>query len=146
MASPLTEQREQARGGASAHKSTKQGCCSWWEHHSSIFFNLYIYDSFLFISLLWVLVVACRIFSCGMWTLAGGIWDLVPWPVIWLGPPALGAQSFNHWTTREVLTPLLTYLFFWIVLVMLKPGPLAVKSALNPNHWTAREFPEKSLL
>ena len=33
--------------------------------------------------------------SCGMW-------DLVPWPGIKPGPPALGAQSLTHWTTREV--------------------------------------------
>ena len=34
------------------------------------------------------------------------IWDPVPWPGIEPGikpgPPALGAQSLNHWTTREV--------------------------------------------
>ena len=29
-------------------------------------------------------------------------WDLVPWPEIQPEPPALGAQSLNHWTTREV--------------------------------------------
>ena len=28
--------------------------------------------------------------------------DLVPWPWIEPGPPALGAWSLNHWTTREV--------------------------------------------
>ena len=58
----------------------------------SFFFFLNIY---LFIWLLLVLVVACGIFSCGMW-------DLVPWPGIEPGPPALGAQSLSHWTTREV--------------------------------------------
>ena len=41
------------------------------------------------------LVAASRIFSCGMW-------DLVPWLGIEPGPPALGAWSLNHWTTREV--------------------------------------------
>ena len=45
---------------------------------------------------LWqVSVVARGIFSCGMW-------DLVPWSGIKAGPPALGAQSLSHWTTREV--------------------------------------------
>ena len=29
-------------------------------------------------------------------------WDLVPWPGIEPGRPALGAQSLSHWTTREV--------------------------------------------
>ena len=37
-------------------------------------------------------------FSCGMQ-------DLVPWPGIKPGPPALGAQSLNFWTTREVPCP-----------------------------------------
>ena len=35
--------------------------------------------------------------------LSWGMWYLVPWPGIESGPPALGAQSFSHWTTREVL-------------------------------------------
>ena len=39
--------------------------------------------------------MACWIFSCG-------VWDLVPWPEIEPRPPELGAQSLNHWTTREV--------------------------------------------
>ena len=30
------------------------------------------------------------------------LWDLVPWPGIEPRPPALGVQSFSHWTTREV--------------------------------------------
>ena len=38
-----------------------------------------------------VLDAACRIFSWGMRTLSCGMWDLVPWPGIEPGPPALGA-------------------------------------------------------
>ena len=30
-------------------------------------------------------------------------WDPVPWPGIEPRPPALGAQSLSHWTSREVL-------------------------------------------
>ena len=30
------------------------------------------------------------------------MWDLVPRPGIEPGPPALGAQSLSHWTTKEV--------------------------------------------
>ena len=30
------------------------------------------------------------------------MWDLVPQPGIKPGPPALGAESLSHWTTREV--------------------------------------------
>ena len=39
--------------------------------------------------------MACRILSCDMW-------GLVPWPGIEPLPPALGALSLSHWTTREV--------------------------------------------
>ena len=28
------------------------------------------------------------------------MWDLVPWPGMEPGPPALAAQSLSHWTTR----------------------------------------------
>ena len=31
------------------------------------------------------------------------IWDLVSWPGIKPGSPALGAQSLSYWTTREIL-------------------------------------------
>ena len=50
----------------------------------------------------WVLVAAWGIFSCVIWTLSCGMWDLVPWPGIKPGPPALGEQSLNYLTTREV--------------------------------------------
>ena len=42
------------------------------------------------------------LFSCSMQTLSCSIQDLVPWPGIEPGPPALGAWSLNHWTAREV--------------------------------------------
>ena len=42
-----------------------------------------------------IFVVACGIFSCGMW-------DQVLWQGIEPGPPALGVWSLSHWTTREV--------------------------------------------
>ena len=29
-------------------------------------------------------------------------WDLVPWPGIEPSPPALGARSLSHWTTKEI--------------------------------------------
>ena len=56
----------------------------------------------LFIWLLWVLVVACEIFSCSIQTLGWSKWVLVPWLGIKPGPPALGAQSLSHWTDSEV--------------------------------------------
>ena len=43
-----------------------------------------------------IFVVACRVFSCGMW-------DLVPRPGMEPKPPALGAWCLSHWITREVL-------------------------------------------
>ena len=64
------------------------------------FIYLYIHS---FIWLHWALVEACWIFRCGMW-------DLVPWPGIEAGTPALEAQSLSHWTTREVPPPVL---FCW---------------------------------
>ena len=60
--------------------------------------NLFLY---LFIWLQWVLVVACQIFSCGLWSLSGSMWNLV---FIWRiepGLPALGTWNLSHWTTRE---------------------------------------------
>ena len=40
-----------------------------------------------------IFIVACGIFSMR---------DLVPEPEIKPRPPALGAQSLSHWTTREI--------------------------------------------
>ena len=61
--------------------------------------------------------------SCSMQTLSGGMWDLVPWPETQFGPPALGAWSFSHWTTRAV--PLVQ---FWITILMVVFVPLAFLS------------------
>ena len=52
-----------------------------------------------------VLVAARGIFDlcCGVQTLScDSMWDLIPWPGIEPGSPALGVQSLSHWTTREV--------------------------------------------
>ena len=35
-------------------------------------------------------------------TVSCGMWDLVPWPGIEPGPPALGLWSLSHYTTREI--------------------------------------------
>ena len=43
-----------------------------------------------------IFTVACTIFSCSTW-------NLVPWPEIKSGTPALVAQSLSHWTSMEVL-------------------------------------------
>ena len=57
---------------------------------------------YLFIWLCHVLVVACGICTCGKRTLSCRMWGLVPWLGIEPEPPALGAWSLSHWTTREV--------------------------------------------
>ena len=70
------------------------------------FFNVYLAG--------YVLAVACRIFSlcriisCSMQTPSCSMWDLVPWPGMEPGPPALGVWSLSHGTTWEV--PVLTFL------------------------------------
>ena len=56
----------------------------------------------LFIWLYQVLTAAHRTFSCIMWTLSCGLWDLVPQQGIEPNPPVLGVWSLSHWTTREV--------------------------------------------
>ena len=63
-------------------------------HLFQLLILLRIYIS-LIIWLFQVLAAACGTFSCGKW-------DLFPWPGIEPGPPALGAWSLSHWTTREV--------------------------------------------
>ena len=63
-------------------------------------------------------------FSCSIWTLSCGIWDLVPWPGIEPRPPELGAQSLISWTTREVPHPCLFEL----------QGSLAAPFCLYPTH------------
>ena len=79
-------------------------------------------------------------FSCGMW-------DLVPWPGIDPGPPALGARSLNHWTTREVPN---YYLFSFCPhctacgILVPWPGIESVSPVVEVwslNHCAAREVP-----
>lgn len=66
-----------------------------------------------------ILCVTCKIFSCGRRTLSCGAWDQVPRPEFEPGPPALGAWSLSHWTTREVPSRLFSFLLlftFWLLL------------------------------
>ena len=51
-----------------------------------------------------VLVEAHGIFfkiSYDIWILCCGMWDLVPWPGMEPGPPALGVWSLSLWTPRK---------------------------------------------
>ena len=68
-----------------------------------VFICLFIYSRvYLSIWLCWVLVAARGIFvvACGLLGAACGI--LFPDQGSNPGPPALGARSLNHWTTREI--------------------------------------------
>ena len=49
-----------------------------------------------------IFIVARRTFRCSMQTVICGMWDLVPGAGMKPRPPALGARSLSHWTTREV--------------------------------------------
>ena len=74
---------------------------------NSIVKNIGCHNSFLknfciFIWLPWVLVEHAGSFSYNTQTLSCILWDQVPWPGIKPRPPALGAWSLSHWTTREV--------------------------------------------
>ena len=74
-------------------------------------------------------------FTCGMW-------DPAPWSGIEPRPPALGAQSLSHWTTREV--PSLTSLNFiflicdstlaWKIPWAEEPGRLQSIGSLRVGH------------
>ena len=48
-----------------------------------------------------VFVAACKIFSCSVWPLSCSMRDLVPWPEIKPGPPALRSWHLSYWATRE---------------------------------------------
>ena len=58
------------------------------------------HEKHLLIWLHWVLVVTCRIFGCSMWTFSCSVQEL-SWSGINSRPPALGARSLSHWTTKE---------------------------------------------
>ena len=66
-----------------------------WLHHvlavALEFFSLFF--SFIFIYLAALGLSCCmQDLCCNMQTLSCGVWDLVPWPGIEPGPPALGGQ------------------------------------------------------
>ena len=82
-------------------------------------FFLFFSFKYLFIWLRRVLVAARGIFIAGAGSLVAacgiffscGMQDLVPWPGIEPGPPALGTWSLNRWATREVPIPVSFLLF-----------------------------------
>lgn len=80
----------------SSGKQTTAGCRVWSQRKTAAFQKTF----FFFFELHWVLVAAFRFFSLGMW-------ELLLWPGIKSGPPAMGAWSLSHWTVREVPRPFL---------------------------------------
>ena len=56
------------------------------------------------------------------------MWDLVPWPGIEPRPPALGAWSLNHWTTRKVP------LYFILICFSLITSSI-ISDTKNPSHF-----------
>ena len=102
-----------------------------------------LFGSILFFKTIFIYVAAadfsasCRILSCGMQ-------DLVPWPGFEPGPPALGAQSPSHWTTREV--PKLKFLaFFWIQCLFLSLCFLLIHTVRNTiNTYWAQGYQTQS--
>ena len=76
---------------------------------------------FLFRSLWGVFLFVCLFdcIRCGMRNLSCGIWDLVPWQGLEPGPPALGARSLCHQTTREVSIVLNYYFLLYLCFMIL---------------------------
>ena len=63
-----------------------------------------------------IFVVACGIFTFGMW-------ELVPRSGIEPRCPALGVQGLSHWTAKELLG---TFNFFFSVLILVSTTELIV--------------------
>ena len=77
---------------------------SFFKKYLCICLSIYL-SIYLSIWLCRVLVAACGVFFLAVareLLIVACMWDLVPWPGIKPGPPALGAQSLSHWTSREV--------------------------------------------
>ena len=64
--------------------------------------SVLVCTSFFFL-IIYLFILAMPGLNCGLW-------DLVPWPGIEPGLPALGAQNLRHWTTRETPVDISLYL------------------------------------
>ena len=86
-------------------KKTHQTEFHLWCHLFCILSALFFFFKYLFLFMyLAALGLHCGMWglSCGMQTLSCGMWDPIPLPGVEPGPPASGALSLSHWTTREV--------------------------------------------
>ena len=78
----------------------------WFCIHCFLFFFKFIWLCQVLVVALGIINLHCgrqdHFFSCGIWTLSCGRWDLILWPGIKPATPAMGAWSLSHWTPREV--------------------------------------------
>ena len=72
---------------------------------------------FFFFLIFIVIYLAVLGLCCSIRRLGCGMWNLVPWIWIKLGPPALVLQSLGHWTPREVpkQTFILNFLMYFLI-------------------------------
>ena len=60
-------------------------------------------SEWFFLKIYYIFILAAPGLHCSTWaSLVAACGILVPQPGMEPGPPALGAWSLNHWTTREV--------------------------------------------
>ena len=79
---------------------------------------------------LWSPLRHVGVFNCGMW-------DLVPWPGMQPGSPALEAWSLSHWTTREV--PGSCHLDAQVLCLNQILTPMVQIFKANVQHWQQSE-------
>jgi len=97
--------------------------------YHAIFFFFLIWLHWVLVTQHKIFIVTCRIFSCITQVLSSSTWDLVPWPGTEPSPSALGMQSRNRWTTREVAVP---YYFGYCRLVVWNQGARYLQLCLLP--------------
>ena len=68
-------------------------------HDILFFFSIYL---FIWLYEVWDVGEESRILAAAYRIFSWGTWDLAPHPGVKPRPPALGAQSLSHWTTRKV--------------------------------------------
>ena len=82
---------------------------------------------YVFFFNLFTIYLAAWGLSCGMWSLPSALQqansplqhtDLVPWPGVEPGLPALGVQSLKHWDTGEVLFVQFRFQMFILTLLV----------------------------
>ena len=116
----------------------------WWASQPRWTHRAFFLRIFIFIYLTYL---AARGLSCGTWNLvAVALWDLVPWPGIEPGPPALRAQSLSHWTSKEVPNSwcFLVSTLFLCVSVSSWPLCTILNAPAQPRH-QAPSTPQRTL-